>query len=339
MSFYSSLWREKSGALPNTIAVIYGVVGQLLGLGLMLQSGWVGFCVGVLLCAHSLVICAYLVHEAAHMTLFNTKKNNQRIGNIMLWMAGSGYASFERVRHMHMRHHQDRADVSCFNYQNFLIKQPKIIQNLVSVLEWLYIPAVELIMHAQVILRPFIDDHLKPHRRRVILVGVSRMAFFVLLFSLSPWILLGYAMAYCIMLQVLFIADAFAHTYESFFVKQLNDPVPSNDRDRLYDVTHTYSNLISQRWPWLNVMNLNFGYHTAHHEKASVGWHDLPAFHQELYGKGDHEHILPYKALFRTLHKNRLKRVYIDDYGDVGQGPNRADSFVGAHGVSFLSIV
>jgi fatty acid desaturase len=155
----------------------------------------------------------------------------------------------------------------------------------------------------------------------------------------SPWALLAYMAAYWMLLQALFLADAFAHTYDAYFVQSADEPVPLDGRDREYDVKHTYSNLISQRRPWLNLLNLNFGYHTAHHEKASVAWHDLPAYHRELYGDGDHEQILPYKDLWKTLHRNRLKRVFVEDYGDVGSGPNRGDSFVGAHGVSFLSIV
>jgi len=41
----------------------------------------------------------------------------------------------------------------------------------------------------------------------------------------------------------------------------------------------------------------------------------------------------------RTHHRNRLKRVLDDDYGSVGTGRGRADGFIGAHGVSFLTVV
>ena len=336
---YRQLWRESHGAFANTIAVIYAIFGHFAGIFLILQSGWLSLIIGTLLTGHSLIICAYLVHEAAHMTLFKAKSHNEKLGEVLLWIVGAGYASFNRVRHMHLRHHQDHADVSCFDYQQFLKQQPKVIQKLVVALEWAYIPAIELIMHYQVILRPFIEPHLKAYRTRVLLVATTRLAFFTVLFYLSPWALLAYAVAYWMMLQALFLADAFAHTYDAFFVAQADQPVPANGRDRDYDEKHTYSNLVSQRFPWLNLFNLNFGYHTAHHEKASVAWHDLPAFHRQLYGDGDYQQILPYRDLFNTLHKNRLKRVFVDDYGDVGEAPNRADSFIGAHGVSFLSIV
>ena len=334
-----SLWREAHGAIPNTIALLYSVLGHILGLALIIQPYWWLVIPGIVLTGHSMVTCAYLVHEAAHMTLFKARHHNTWLGELLLWITGAGYASFQRVRHMHLRHHQDRADVSCFDYQAFLHKQPGWVQKLVLALEWAYIPAIELIMHAQVIVRPFIEPALKAHRRRVILFGLSRIVFFIALYLASPWALLAYMVAYWFLLQSLFLADAFAHTYEAYYVSEPNQPVPNEGRDRDYDVAHTYSNLVSTRWPWLNLFNLNFGYHTAHHEKASVAWHDLPAFHRELYGEGAHEQVLPYRELFKTLHRNRTKRVFVEDYGAVGKGPGRGDSFIGAHGVSFLTIV
>lgn len=333
------IWREPHGALPNNLALLYTFAGHGLGLFLLTRPHWLALLAGILLTAHTLVVAAYLIHEAAHMTLFRQQRHNRLLGEILLWVTGGGYASFDRIRHMHLRHHQDRADVSCFDYQAFLQRQPNWIGKLVVFLEWLYLPAVELIMHYQVIIRPFIDQQLAGYRRRVILVGISRLALFALLFWLSPVALLGYAIAYLLMIQALFLADAFAHTYDAFFVTQPAEAVPGNDRDREYDTAHTYSNLVSTRYPWLNLLNLNFGFHTAHHARASVAWHDLPAYHRELYKDHTHEQVLPYRELLKTIHRNRTRRVFVEDYGDVGSGPQRADAFVGAHGVSFLSIV
>jgi len=333
------IWRDREGILPNLVALSYAIAGHLAGIYLLLQPTWYLLVAGILLTGHTLVICAYLVHEAAHMTLFKSKKHNTLLGEVLLLLTGASYASFERIRHMHLRHHKDRADVSCFDYQAFLDKRSPAVRKLVLMLEWAYIPAVELIMHAQVIIRPFNEEQLKAYRLRVILSGVSRLVFFSWLFTVSPFALLGYAIAYWIMLQALFLADAFAHTYEAFFVTGQHDEIPQHHRDRDYDVKHTYSNLVSVRHPWLNLLNLNFGYHTAHHARASVAWHQLPEFHRKIYGEGDHEQILPYSELLKTIHRNRLNRVFVDDYGDVGKGQSRGDNFVGAHGVSFLSIV
>lgn len=336
---YKNLWRSEKGVLPNTLALSYVFVGHILGMALLTQASWVLFLIGIIFTAHTLVISAYMVHESAHMTLFKSKSLNEKAGEVFLWIVGAAYASFNRVRHMHLRHHQDRADVGCFDYQAFLKQRPKWFQKIVYGLEWAYFPAIELIMHFQVIIRPFREQKLYKYRRRVILIALSRFSLFILLFIVSPWALLGYAIAYLIMIQVLFLADAFAHTYDAFYVENPDDAVTRNGRDKAYDIKHTYSNLISKRFPVLNLLNLNFGYHTAHHVKASVAWHELPEFHAKQFGNVEHQQVLPFSELLRTTHRNRLKRILVKDYGDVGQGPNRADSFIGAHGVSFLTIV
>ena len=53
--------------------------------------------------------------------------------------------------------------------------------------------------------------------------------------------------------------------------------------DRDYEQSHTFSNVISIRYPWLNLITLNFGYHNAHHTKPTVPWHELPKLHEALY--------------------------------------------------------
>lgn len=332
------IWRDPEGLWPNAIAFIYAVPVHLLGLWLLVQPSPLLVIPGLLLTAHTMVIGAYLVHECGHMTLFRSKKINARVAEILLWFTGGAYASFERIQHMHVRHHRDRADVSCFDYQAFLHNGPGWLKRLVVALEWAYIPAVELLMHAQVMIRPFIDEQYHAERTRVILVLVTRLALFYSMFQFSPWSLLAYALAYMLFLQALFLADAFAHTYKAYFVDDPREPVPAEGRDRAYDVDHTYSNLISTRWPLLNLLNLNFGYHTAHHERSGVPWYRLPELHVELFGE-QHPQILPYRELLKTIHLNRTRRIFVHDYGDVGRGPGRADGFVGAHGVSFLSIV
>ncbi|MEZ5501548.1 MAG: fatty acid desaturase [Halioglobus sp.] len=224
-----AFWRDAAGALPNSIALAYATLGHLLGLYLLVQSSAAAFIAGIALTAHTLVIAGYLVHECAHMTLFRSRRVNAQTGEVLLWLLGAAYASFARVQHMHLRHHLDRADLSLFDYQAFLQRQPRWVGRLVVALEWAYIPAVELIMHGQVIFRPFFEERLHVHRRRVVAVLASRIAMFVVLFELSPWAVAGYALAYLILLQALFLGDAFAHTYDAFFIDDATQPVPGMD--------------------------------------------------------------------------------------------------------------
>jgi fatty acid desaturase len=335
----STFWREPKGALPNSLALFYAFGGHVLGLWLLTYPHPGAFIVGILLTAHSMIIAAYLVHECAHQTLFRSRRMNARVGEALLWETGAAYASFERVRRMHLRHHRDRADVACFDYQAALRRAPRPLRWLVHGLEWCYVPAVELFMHYQVLVRPFLQRHLRGERRRVLWMLATRFALFAGLYAAGPWALLGYALAYVVMLHALFLADAFAHTYETHFVLRGDEPVVNDGRGREYDVAHSYSNLVSTRFPWLNVLNLNFGYHTAHHQRAAVPWYQLPRVHRELFRSLEHSQVLTYRELWRSLHRNRLRRILAQDYGHVGQGPGRADGFTGAHGVSFLTVV
>ena len=332
------IWREPEGALPNGLAIGYAVLGQVGGWVLLVQPHPLPFLLGIVLTAHALIIAAYLVHECAHATLFAARDLNRRVGELMLWLTGSAYASFARVQHLHIRHHADRADVSLFDYRAFLQHKSAWVRRLVLALEWAYVPAVELIMHGQVMLRPFFEPKLAGYRKRVLVVLATRLVLFAVLGYFSMWALLGFAVAYLAFLKGLFLADAFAHTYPEYFVNDPDQPVPKDDRDKAYDVEHTFSNLLSTSWRWANLWNLNFGYHTAHHERASVPWYRLPRTHAEVFGDS-HVQVLPFTELWRCVHRHRTKRVFGVDYGDVGSGPGRADGFAGVLGVNFLTIV
>jgi fatty acid desaturase len=331
------LMREPAGLLPNSMALAYAVTAQIAGLFVITREQAAGVSIGILLTAHSMVIAAYLIHECAHMNLFRARALNRWTGELMAWIAGAAYASFERIRHLHIRHHRERADVARFDYRTFLHNRPGWVRKLVYGLEWAYIPAVELIMHAQVLVSPFVVPSLMAERPRVLLVLATRLALFFGLCSLQPWSLLWFALAYLLFMTVMNFGDAFHHTFDQSFVAGDDEPVPMVSKDRAYEQRHTYSNLVSPRHPWLNLLTLNFGYHNAHHERASVPWYRLPALHRQLYA-GEDRQLLPCRQLWRTFHRNRLARILDDDYGSVGEGERRADGFVGAHGVSFLTV-
>ncbi len=308
------LFRDREAAWANTLVLTWTCAGWLGSFALMGAHAVILNIAGVLLCAHTMIFAAYLVHEAAHQTLFAAHAANAFAGEAMNFIAGSAHASFERIRHMHIRHHLDRADLTCFDFKGLMRRRPGVRWTL-QVLEWAYIPATEVLMHWQVVARPFF-------------VASQR----------RPWkALLLYIVAAALFLHVLNFFDAFHHTFAQYFVAA-DEPVPMAGRDRRYEHANTYSNVISRRRPWLNLLTLNFGYHNAHHHRASVPWYRLPALHKDLYG-GQWEAVLPLSQLLRTWHRNRVRRVNSDDYGTPSQGPGGADNFVGAHGVSFLTVV
>jgi len=331
------LWREAQGAVPNSLALGYACAGYALSFVMMAaEPAWVN-ALGVLLCAHAMVIAAYLIHEAAHYTLFASPAANRLAGEAMNWIAGSAYASFERIRHLHLRHHRDRADVTCFDYKALLRRSP-MLRRLVTALEWAYVPAVELVMHAQIVVRPFVEASQRRHLPRVAIVLAVRLGLLLALAVLSPKAALLYLLAYLLLLRTLDFFDAFHHTFEQYFT-DADAAVPMDGRDRAYEQANTYSNVVSSRWPALNLLTLNFGYHNAHHERAAVPWYRLPDLHRELFGDSRRE-LMPLSQLLRSYRRNRLRRILDDDYGEVrGEGHDRADRYVGAHGVSFLTVM
>ena len=117
----ASLFRETEGAWPNTLVLLWVSAGWASSFMLMgADAVWINLA-GVLLCVQTMVLAAYLIHEAAHYTLFTTPAANRRVGEWVSFIAGAGYASFERIRHMHIWHHRDRADVTCFDFKGLLL--------------------------------------------------------------------------------------------------------------------------------------------------------------------------------------------------------------------------
>jgi fatty acid desaturase len=331
-----SLFRDRTGALANTAVLLWVSMGWIGSFALMGAPSILLNLLGVVLCAHAMVLAAYLIHEAAHQTLFAVQWANSAVGEAMNFIAGSSYASFERIRHMHIRHHMDRADVTCFDFKGLLQRRPALRRTL-EILEWGYIPATEVLMHLQVVWRPSFSRSQRRHLPRATAMLLLRGCLLALLGMWALKAVLLYFVALGLLLHVLNFFDAFHHTFAQFFV-EADQPVPMGDRDRAYEQDNTYSNLVSVRFPWLNVVVLNFGYHNAHHQRASVPWYRLPGYHRSLYGDRTPS-VMPLWELLRSWHRNRVRRVSSDGYGAPGRGAGRADEFVGAHGVSFLTVV
>src|ERR1700689_3758566 len=332
----ASLFREPAGVLPNTLVLLATSLGWFTSFILMGAHDVLLNIVGVLLCSHTMVVAAYLIHEAAHQTLFASATANQRVGEWLGFVAGSSYVSFERIRHMHIRHHRDRVDLICFDLKGLLRRRPAE-RRLLELAEWAYIPATEILLHLQIAWRPVLVRSQRRYLPRALGMLLIRS---LLLAALAVWSVkafLLYLLAYGLMLHVLNFFDAFHHSFEQNVVSP-DQVVPKEARDRTYEQANTYSNLVSARRPWLNLLTLNFGYHNAHHERPGTPWYRLPALHRALYGE-DVQAVLPLSELVSTWHRNRVRRVSADSYGVPGASGRRADGFIGTHGVSFLTVV
>jgi fatty acid desaturase len=258
----------------------------------------------------------------------------------MSWINGSCYASFDAMRKKHMRHHVERADVITFDVQKFLREAPAWLRQLVLALEWVYFPAVEFLMRGFVIALPFTRKNNMLARLRIIGIFVLRTSAFALLAWVSPVAVLLYFAAYLVFVTVLRFADCFQHTYDAYPIQD-DTPVPQDKlRDKAYEQANTYSDIVGLDNRWLNMLWLNFGFHNAHHEKPAMPWHRLPAYHRELYDER-YAQVITVGELLKSFHRNRVRRVLSADYGQVlpPTAAGRADGFVGAVGVSFLTAV
>ncbi|HTV80188.1 MAG TPA: fatty acid desaturase [Steroidobacteraceae bacterium] len=328
---------RRAGSWPNVLMIAYAVGAWACGVWLLTRPQIAWNAAGVLLTAHALVCSGYMIHECAHQNVFRRVAANDRLGMLMSWLNGACVADYQRLKIKHLRHHADRLDVVTFDYRSVLRRAPPWVRGSVLALEWAYIPVVELLMRAMVVVAPF---HHGAARDRVRAVGLQlvRVAFWIALALVSIKALLLYALAYLIFIQVLRFMDAFQHTYEVFPSHSLS-PAPADPRrTRQYEYDNTYSNLLATRWSWLNLLVLNFPYHNAHHTKTGAAWYELPALHRELYGEHDPQ-VIPCRHLFVNYHRHRVARVLAEDYGSVTRDRQRASGFIGAVGVSFLTAV
>jgi len=337
---FPATFRYADGPAPNIAALAFTLLGFPLGIALLTAQSWSLNALGFVLVTLTLIWSAYYIHEFAHQAIFKDAAANDSWGTLMSWINGSCFARFADLRRKHMRHHVERADVITFDARGFIEKSPAWFQATVVALEWAYFPAVEFLMRGFVMAKPFMMKDPLPVRLRIIAIAIVRLAAFAALGVYSPKALLLYFIAYLLFVTVLRFADCFQHTYDAYPI--LGDaPIPDDKvRDRAYEQSNTYSNVVALESFWLNLLWLNFGYHNAHHERPTVPWHRLPAYHREIYGD-TYAQVVPVRTLLRAFHDHRVKRVLSDDYGKVLEptAPRRADGFVGAVGVSFLTAV
>lgn len=313
----------------------------LYGLGLYLltdtQLGWI--LLGSLLVAHSLILMAYCLHDCAHHSACPSAKINDRVGQILNLILGTAYIPYADIRRKHMRHHIDKVDVIAFDYRLWLGQNP-VICKLIQGLEWCLIPATDLLFHGLPVIRPFArpayDQHDRALRRRVLVYGASRLLFFALLGWLSPLALVGYGIAYCLMVTVLRIMDLPQHSYQTLvqpatktqMPSEFNQLVANHRGDRRYEQQHTCSNPLGDSII-INFMVLNFGYHNEHHRYPTRAWFNLgqegqTMDQQRCFWRWIIDHWWRYRC-DRVCHEKLISKT-----GET--------TVIGSYGLSFLTV-
>ena len=340
MSAIIALFREPQGALMNGAALLYAVAGYVAGFAGLFHASWTVNALATLLLAHAMIISAYLIHECAHNLVFSRSARNARLGRALSWLCGASYGTYEDLRYKHFRHHVDNDDVVWFEYEAFFERHPAVLRA-VQALEWLYIPAHDLVMHFVMMFTSFIIPQRRNQRRRNVTVILVRGGIFVLLLVLAPKAALLYVVAYLLMMHVLRFMDMLQHDYP-YNPTLFEYASPPHKGDDGWEQAHTFSNPVSLAHPRLNWLTLNFGYHNAHHADMNLPWYRLPEKHRDLTGN-DPARVIPLGAQLRLYHRNRLLRVcnpQPEDYpkgadylrlARAGEGP------IGGNAASFLT--
>lgn len=323
------LRRDQPGL--NAIAFLYTLGSYFGGIALILQSNlWIN-AIGVLFLTHGLILSAYLSHELMHGTIFSSMKWNAAFGAMMLWLNGACYSRFQDLAKLHIAHHVDRVDFCRFNLAQFLDEMPVLVRNSLLVLEWSYFPALAFLTRFRSVTAPFWVAERKAERWRVVGIAAIRVSLFALLGVVSIKALLLYFFAYISMIQVLRFVDCFQHTYEVF---EIGSPLPK--RDRTHEQANTFSNVISLRYRWLNVLLLNFGYHNAHHELMKCPWHQLPDLDRECF-EGTEAQYVTLPQLVWNYHRFRVSRIFSGQGTAIDEAGNlNLEGFYGGVEVSFL---
>eukprot|EP00977_Amphora_coffeiformis_P009840 scaffold2257_cov169-Amphora_coffeaeformis.AAC.18 len=305
---------------------------------------WLGkLIMAIFLAAHGRVVAAYLVHDAAHSSVFvEPSGGNQAFGTVCLWLAGCPYGNFRHLRKLHIMHHKDITDAGDYDFRP-LLRRNKVVLWIVYVLERIHVPAIESITHVRTALHPIYCGSDIPYtctedRRQSARIGTLVLCVFYW-FLWQKGALLPHLIAGAWTLQFLAMNDAFQHTYGVEDLTNEYEPGPKS-RTAKDEEENTYTTLISKEWGWLNLLALNFGFHNAHHSKPMVPWYALPEWHNKLYGGMEMSQLLTLQELAKPWHVHQYSRLVEDQYGVVRSPgtPNRTDGFYGASGVSFLTV-
>ncbi len=328
--------RDPEGAHYTVLVLLY--------IAVMYTGGWLGIfqanpavnVLGVLALTHSMLISAYLLHDCGHNAVFASTKGNAYLGRVLNWIVGSSYGRYEDIRYKHMRHHVDNYDPVSWDYRRFLQRHP-LLNKVVKAAEWAYIPAVEIMMHTMLVIAPWCIESKRAQRSRVLTVVLVRGAVLLAVLMISPVAFILYVLCQLLLLTALRFTDCYQHNYEVIFNLDEEGTTFPHKGDAEYEFRNTYSNLLSNRYPMVNLLVLNFCYHNAHHVKPTLGWYRLPELHKTLYPKVETQ-TLGFRQQVRSFHRHRLARIQAEDYGadEVKQSLQEGRA-VGVDALSFLT--
>jgi fatty acid desaturase len=327
-------------SFKNVAAIAYVFTLYALGIALILLQSWQLNILGVAAIVHSLAISTALTHEFIHGNIFKSHDLNAWWGRMMTHFNGACYAPWDNLVEHHFNHHLHHVDIIRFDVAKYFDRDlSPWLRGIYVALEWLYFPLLEFEMRWRIIFDPFLDVRKQSLLGRTISLMLVRGSAFGLLAWISGKALILYFLAYICFVNLMRFVDAFHHTY-TYTISGENFPEfvrkASQKENRLYEQNNTFSNLVSVKYPWLNLLFLNFGYHNAHHHNMSCPWHELPALHAKLYSDTDRG-LLPLPQLIGNYHRFRIQRLCSGQGELNATGTVDLDTFIGGVAVSLLT--
>jgi fatty acid desaturase len=250
----------------------------------------------------------------------------------MQWLHGTSYARFQDLAQGHIDHHIKGVDLYIFDRISFINSLPMLLQNLIAGLEWLYFPALLFIRQIVGVSLIYRNGNWQD-KARVIVVLLLRIAMFAALGWISLPALLLYSLAYIGAVHVILIVDCLQHTYELYPYDAV-----IHKKTVAHEQAHTFSTLLSLKYPWLNLLLLNFGYHNAHHAVMKCPWYNLPELDAVVAEQHDNHYITLPQILTR-YHQFRIRRLFDSCEGNVyldAAGNLNLDEFYGVAGGTSL---
>nr|WP_258184119.1 fatty acid desaturase [Chroococcidiopsis cubana] len=279
---------------------------------------------------HALILSATFTHEFIHGNIFKDRQLNVLWGQVMTHLNGAYYATWKDLVAHHFNHHIYHADFVGFDIPAHLNSKKTWKRWTYIIFEWLYFPLFEFELRWQIILAPFFEPKKYYLIGRSLALMLYRTAVFVLLGWFSGKAVILYAIAYISFVNIMRFADAFHHTFEYVIIGQ-----EISKRDRIYEQAHTFSNLVSVKYPWLNLLFLNYGYHNAYHHNKRCPWHESPQSHQQVFGEQPGG-FLALPQLVSNYHRYRTSRLF-SGQGEAVLEDSTLDAFTGGVAVSFLT--
>jgi len=328
-----TIYIHRQKPLWNAAALLYTIGGYYGGVYLLCAENLGLNLLGLLLVVHTLVLSAYLAHEFMHGTIFSSMKTNHRWGVIMQWMHGTSYAKFQDLAQGHIDHHIKGVDLYSFDRIAFIHALPVPLKNLIAALEWLYFPALFLIRQIAGIAIIYQTGDWRA-KARVIAVLLLRIIMFGALGLISPKALLLYCVSYILAVHFILFMDCLQHSYELY---SYGETIPK--KTLTDEQANTFSTPLSLKYPWLNLLILNFGYHNAHHAVMKCPWYNLPDLDAVIAAQQPSYYIgLP--EIWVNYHRFRIQRLFDADEGSSqldSEGKLNLDQFYGiAGGTSLL---